>query len=921
LHRTDLVVAVAVTGPMSVNHLKSYAEDLQDRLLALSGVAQVDIRGFSGRELQIDISRAVLKQHGLSVRDIARLVAQQNIDRPAGTIEASSQDVLLRFTDERRSPAALAELVVLAGEGGGELRLGDLATITSGFERSEDKILFNSERAALLEVRKARGDDALDVLARVQNFLAGERDARPQLQFAITQDTTTIVRDRLQMLVENGAIGLVLVLLVMAVFFRPRLAFWAAMGLPISFLGAFVAMTLLGLSINMMTLVALLMAIGIVMDDAIVIADSVAAQARQGKTAVEAVVAGTRLVLPGVVSSFVTTVSVFVPLSFLAGELGAVLEVLPIVLIAALTVSLVEAFLILPHHLKGPVERLRRTQDSRLRRAFDRRFDWVRDHVVGTGADWAIRQRYWVAGAIIVILLGSVGYVAGGHIGREAIPDIDGDVLEARILMPQGTPLARTEQVVERVTAAVRQVDAALAPREPDGVALVKSVQVRFAENASAAETGPHVATVVVDLLSADTRISTLDDITERWRGAIGAIPGLASLVIQEPGLGPQGIPIEIRISGEDLERMQTAAQELAAWVGAYAGVYNVLHDLRPGKPEQRIVLAEGARAMGLTADEVADQLSAAFLGIVASQVQSGGESYDIVARQSAHDRDSLDDLDDFTIALPDGQQVPLRAVAVIEPARGFAKIVRINGRRTVSVQANVDGRKANAQAIVDDMQAGYVADMAQRYPDLRFEMHGQTAKSGETAASIQRGFLIGLIGIFVVLAFQFRSYVEPLIVMAAIPLAFLGALWGHVAMGYDISMPSLVGAASLAGIVVNNSILLVHFIKTHAAAGLDVIAAAGQASRDRFRAILVSSSTTIAGMMPLLAEQSTQAQVLKPLVISVGFGLLAATVLVLIVIPSLYAILADFGLTRMETAPEPADEDLAPATGTAVRA
>jgi multidrug efflux pump subunit AcrB len=258
---------------------------------------------------------------------------------------------------------------------------------------------------------------------------------------------------------------------------------------------------------------------------------------------------------------------------------------------------------------------------------------------------------------------------------------------------------------------------------------------------------------------------------------------------------------------------------------------------------------------------------------------------------------------------------VPLRAVAVIEPARGFARIVRINGRRTVSIQANVDGRKANAQAIVDDLQAGFVADMAQRYPDLGFEMHGQTAKSGETAASIQRGFLIGLIGIFVVLAFQFRSYVEPLIVMTAIPLAFLGALWGHVAMGYDISMPSLVGAASLAGIVVNNSILLVHFIKTHAAAGLDVIAAAGQASRDRFRAILVSSSTTIAGMMPLLAEQSTQAQVLKPLVISVGFGLSAATVLVLIVIPSLYAILADFGLTTLETAPEPADEDLAPAT------
>jgi multidrug efflux pump subunit AcrB len=903
LHRTDLVAAVSVTGPMSPGDLKAYATGLQDRLLRLAGVAQVDVKGFSDRELQIEIPRHVLKQHGLSVSDIARLVAQQSLDLPVGTIETDRQDILLRFTDERRSPAALADLVVLAGERGGELRLGQIATIASGFETAEDRILFNGERAAVLEVRKLRGDDALDVMAELETFLAREGAARPQLRLQITQDMTNIVRDRLEMLVKNGAIGLLLVLLVMAVFFRPRLAFWAALGLPVAFLGAFAAMALLGLSINMMTLVALLMAIGIVMDDAIVITDSIAAHAGKSESALAAVVAGARQVLPGVLSSFLTTFAVFVPLSFLAGELGAVLEVLPIVLIAALAVSLVEAFFILPHHLKRPVERMREGEETRLRRGFERGFAWVREHVVGAAADWAVRWRYLVASLLLLVLFGSVGYVAGGHIGREAIPEIDGDVLEARILMPQGTPLRRTEAVVEQVTAAIRDVDAELSPRQPGGTSLVKSVQARFSENASAAETGAHVATIAVDLLSAETRATTLDEVTERWRAAIGELPGVVALIIQEPGLGPQGIPIEIRLKGEDLPRLQAAAQEVADWVAAYSGVYNVMHDLRPGKPELRMKLAPGAHALGLTAENVADQLRSGFLGAVASQVQVGPEAYDILARQPLGDRDSLDAIEEFTISLPDGEQVPLRIVAEIEPGRGYAKITRIDGERAANVQANVDGRRANAQAIVDHMQAGFLPGLLERYPDLRLEIAGQAARSQETAASIQRAFLIGLIGIFVVLSFQFRSFVEPLIVMAAIPLAFLGALWGHVALGYNISMPSLVGAASLAGIVVNNSILLVHFIKAHAAAGLDIVAAAGQASRDRFRAILISSSTTIAGLLPLLAERSTQAELLKPLVISVAFGLLASTVLVLIALPSLYAILADLRLAKVAQA------------------
>lgn len=904
-HRTDLVAAVAVTGPMPPGHLKDYAETLQDRLLRLPGVARVDLRGFSQRQLQVRIPRAVLRQHGLSAGELARRIAEQNVDLPGGTLETRERDVLLRFTDERRSAAALAELVVLAGEGGGELRLGDIARIRDGFEHAEERIHFNGGRAAVLEVSKARAEDALDVLARLRELIAAERARVPEgLTLTLTQDNTTIVRDRLRMLLENGVLGLLLVLAVMSAFFRPRFALWAAMGLPVALLGATLAMSLLGLSLNMITLVALLMAVGIVMDDSIVITDSIVAQiARQG-SALDAAVAGTRQVLPGVLSSFLTTLAVFTPLAFLAGEVGAVLEVLPVVLIAALAASLVEAFLILPHHLRHAVERLHAAGAGRWRAAFERGFDWTRERIVGAAADRAIRWRYAVAGLLALALLGSAGYVAGGHIGREAIPEIDGDLLEARLLLPKGTPLARTEAVVERTLAALRDLDRSLTPEQPGGRPLVESVQVRYSHNPSADETGPHVATVMVDLLAAETRSTRLDPFIAGWRERIGAVPGLVDLVIREPGIGPQGIPIEVRLQGEDLDTLKAAALELRAWLAGYAATYNVFDDLRPGAPEVRLRLADGARSLGLTAEAVAAELRAAFLGQVASEVRVGDRSYEIEVRQRTADRRSLDDLAEFTVNLPDGTAVPLSAVAEIEHGRGWAKIPRIGGVRTVTVQSDVDGRIGNAEAIVDHTRAHFLPQLAERFPEVGVAFEGETARTQETAASIQRAFAAGLLGIFVVLAYQFRSYVEPLIVMAVIPLALLGALWGHVAMGYNISMPSLVGAASLAGIIVNNAILLVHFIKGHVAAGMDVLAAAGQASRDRFRAILVSSSTTVAGLLPLLAETSPQAQVLKPLVISVGFGLLAGTVLVLLAIPALYGILADLGRARLAAAP-----------------
>ncbi|MBD3657116.1 efflux RND transporter permease subunit [Marinobacter sp.] len=898
-HRTDLVAAVAVSGPMSFNDLESYASRLEDRLFRLPGVADVVTRGLSQRQWQVEISRQALRQYGLSMTDIAATIRQQNLDMPLGTLETRGQDIQLRFVDQRRSPRELMTLAVISSATGAVLQLGDIATVRETHERAEDKILFNDQRAIILEVHKNRHEDALRVMAALEEVVDAERTQQHgTVSLDITQDMTSIVRDRLQMLVSNGIVGLLLVGLVMSLFFRPRLALWALFGLPAAFAGAFVVMALTGLSLNMITLVALLMAIGIVMDDSVVITDNIADTAAAGSSPLQAAVSGTTEVLPGVLSSFLTTVSVFIPLAFLAGELGSVLEVLPVVLIAALAASLVEAFWILPHHLKAGLSGNAAPPEHSWRARFNRRFEQFREQV-GRSADGAIRYRYPVLAALLLLLFGSIGFMAGGHVKMEAMPEIDGDVLEARLLMPQGTPLARTEQVAGQVAAAMGRLNEQLSPQQPGQQPLVENLQIRFNHNPSANETGGHVATVMVDLLTAENRATTLAELTRLWYQAAGDIPGILSLNIQEPGFGPAGIPIELRLHGNDLTQLKQAAQLLTAELAAYHGTFNVLDDLRPGKPQRILTLREGALEAGLSAADVANQLRTGLLGEIVDTIQIDDQHIELLVRQSAEERGTRDFLRDTSITSRTGTAIPLTEVVEVTERRNWAQITRIDGRRTVTVTADIDSRTSNAAAIVADLRKQVFPQLADRFEGLEIVIEGQVARSEETGKSIARGLLIGLLGIFLILSFQFRSYVEPLIVMLSIPLALLGSVWGHVLMGYNLSMPSLIGAASLAGIVVNNAILLVQFIKAYRRQGLSVREAAGQASRDRFRAIFITSGTTIAGLLPLLAETSTQAMAVIPLVISVVFGLLASTVLVLLALPALYVMLDDLGMTR----------------------
>lgn len=902
INRTDSVVSIAVTGPMTPVHLKFYCEDLKDRLKRIDRISQVDILGFSGHEFLIEIPFYEMMRLGLSVSDIEAAVSAQNIDLPAGSLETRDTDILIRFAEERKSVDDLGRLVVVSGKTGVEIRLADIARISDRFQEKENKILFNGKRAGILQINKTKTEDALDIMDAVSLFLEKERvQAPPGMAFELTQNVSKIVRDRLQMLMKNALQGLVLVFVAMILFFPFRFSFWVVMGLPVSFALTFFFMKQMNLSLNMLSMVGLLIGVGILMDDAIVIAENVAANLEKGKNAFQATLDGITQVAPGVFSSFLTTCFVFGALALsMRGDIGKVLYVIPVILILTLSVSLVEAFFILPNHLAHSLKGKSNIQKAgRLRHAIDRSLYRIRESLLGRIVDRAVDYRYLFTGFVVFIFIASMAMLAGGVLKVRAFPEIDGDVIQARLLFPQGTPLSKTESYVHRVADAAAQINRELSLDQIDGRDLIEHTSVIFTTNADAGETGPHVATVSLDLLNAEVRTATIDQIIGRWRELTEQIPDTIALAFKEPAIGPGGLPIEIRLQGDDFDQLKQASSKLIDWLYKYEGVFDLYDDLRPGKPEFRVSLQQGAKARGFTAQMVSSQLRASFFGTTASEMIVQDESYEVNLRIQGRDRAGVADLENFFVISPEGHRVPLTSVATVSRDRGYAGIRRVDGIRTVTVTGDLDSSVANAADIIAHTKKHFLPRLALQFPGVTPDLQGQEKEMKTSMGGMIKALSIGIFGVFCLLSFQFKSFLEPAVVMVTIPFAFIGVVWGHLIMGLDLAMPSIMGFISLAGIVVNDSILLVTFVKQHTAAGQSVVEAGKQASRERFRAVMLTSLTTIAGLLPLLAERSLQAQILIPLACSIVFGLTVSTLLILVVVPSLYAILADFNLVR----------------------
>ena len=669
LNLTEKVISLVITGPMQVLDLHSYADQIKDQLTNLPTISQVELQGFSDHQIRIEPRSEILRQHGLSVASLAHVISSQSIDLPSGILQTQERNILVRFSDERRRPIDFENLVIASGQRGGEVRLGEVARITEIFEDEEEKILFNGQRAAVLSISKTKQEDILTVVDSIQTFLEEERLKAPSgVALTLIEDQAQSVRDRLTLLFNNGFQGLVLVFTVLCLFFSIRFSFWVAMGLPVSFLGALWVMSLIGMSINMLTMVALLIAIGILMDDAIVIAESIAVEKSKGLSTVEAAVQGTNKILLGVFSSFLTSICVFVPMAMIEGTIGNVLKVIPVVLISVLTVSLIEAFLILPNHISHSLANSDsdRSPLTRLRAWIERGFLRFQNDLLKRMLDSIITWRYLAVGCVIMLFLISLSLFTGGHLKSRAFPSLDGDVVQARLLLASGTPLEQTEAVVQRMIEAVAIVNQRFASLHDQGQNLVKHVMVQFNRNSDAYESGPHLATVTVELLSSEQRRISIGEFTDHWRQTVGEVVDAISLTYKDVASGPAGADLEVHLQGTDLAQLEEVAAQLRSFLGQFQGVLDLEDDLHLGKPELRLTLLEGAYDMGFTAMSVAEQLRSAFYGQTIDEVQIGSQNVEIDIRLASVDRNSLADLDYFTLThMVEGHaiEVPLSEV------------------------------------------------------------------------------------------------------------------------------------------------------------------------------------------------------------------------------------------------------------------
>ena len=898
LGRINPVANIAITSDnLTTPELKALAEHYRDRLISMPEIPIVSMDGFSDHQLQVLIRPDIQQKYGLGVEDVAKLIAAQALDLPAGTLESTQTYYQIHFDNTRRTAEELAKLVILSTPERGEISLGDIARIEDKFEKAEDRIELNGKPAALLKISKNTIDDTLKVADALTEFVHRENRILPEgTRLTLVNDTSTSVRDRLNLLITNGWQGLILATAMLLLFFSWRYTFWIALGLPVSFLGGLALMVVFGVSINMISMVALLMAIGILMDDAIVLSENIDQEYRKGKAPLDAAIDGTRKVFRGVFSSYLTSAFLFGSLLLMKGDLGQVLGVLPVVLLSVLTISLIEAFLVLPHHLKHTLTHQREKAPAKWREQFEARFQRL-THKVGNAAHFAIKYRYLTVSIALAMLIFSIGLMATGTIKFKAFPDLEGNTLEARVLLAQGTPLLETERVVDKLLDALQQTNTTLS--ETESQPLVKNIQLSYGQHADVPENGTHLATLSIDLLNTESRKTKISSLIQLWQKNTGSLPDVLSIQYKEPRSGPAGRAIHIRLSGQDLERLSSASWEVQNWLRGYRGVYNLLDDLRPGKPQYSIKLKPGALAAGVDSRSVASQLRSAYLEVEISEIYRGREAYEIVAKLDSQQPHELRDFDNFKVFAKNSREIPLSSIAEIREEREFSRIGRINHQRTVNIYGDVDSELANTGEVITGLQKHFLATVQERYPDITFTFKGEVENGTETQQSILRGFGLGAFGVFLLLSLQFGNYREPLIVMTNIPLALIGAIWGHLLMGLDFTLPSMIGFVSLAGVVVNDSILLVEFVKIRAEEGLVFHEAAQQAVLDRFRAIFLTSVTTVAGMAPLLFETSSQALILVPLVTSIVFGMLTSTLLIMLVLPAMYAIMEDLGFIK----------------------
>ncbi len=969
------VLSLTVTGPDDERTLKEVAQQIRDDIVQLPGITQVDVVNVRPYEISIEVSEVSLRQFELTFNEVANAVRNGSLDLPGGSIKTAASEILLRTKGQAYDGYDFENLVLRTRADGTRLYLRDVATVVDAFEDTDQILRFNGKPAALIEVKRVGQEDVQQISDAVRNYVKNIGSILPQsIEATIWNDESTQLDDRINTLLESGRQGFLMVLILLALFLRPRLAFWVSIGVPVAFLGAIFLTSALGLSINVISLFGFILVLGILVDDAIVVGESVHTTHQEGFTTLKGAIEGTQRVTTPVIFGVMTTMAAFSPLLLGVGFMGQVMAVIATTVMCCLIFSLVESQMILPSHLGhtevkseagevgmmlvpimavillgfawdfrsyvalaigsasiffglhlagffAPIARRIMSIQSR----FADNLETFINIQFRQLAEGAIRARYLTLAIAIAAFLSGMAILASGRLPFSFFPPLASDQVVAKLTMPLGTPARVTNEAITQLEKSAAQVKERLNkefPGQLPATHILAAVGSQLKANngppqpgaASGGTANGHLGEVILQLTPSETRDITTRQVADIWRDVNGPIADAVELKFNS-SLFTAGNDIDIQLEGEDVEELRVVAAKLRAKLDEYPGVVDITDSFRSGKQELKLAITPSGEALGITLGNLAQQVRRAFYGEEAQRIQRGRDDVRVMVRYTEAERSSIASLSTMRVRTPDGSEVPFATVGRANLGQGFSTIKRADGRRVVNVVADVDRSQITANEVIADLRKGSIQQIFAAFPRVSYRLEGAQADQQESVASLIPYLFIALFVIFALLAIPLKSYLQPLTIMSVIPFALCGAIYGHLIMkslGYisGMAMMSILGFTAAAGVVVNSSLVLVHGINQRRDQGLTLISSLVEASVSRCRPILLTSLTTFVGLSPLMFDNSVQAQFMVPMAVSLAFGVMFATVVTLLVVPSGYLVLEDLvNLSKNETAPSMAEQ------------
>jgi multidrug efflux pump subunit AcrB len=900
------VLQIAVFGDTDEKSLKRLAYEIEDELTLSEHISQVSVSGVRNDEISIEVSEDKLREYGLTLSEVTMAIRKGSLDLPGGDIQTQKGEILLRTKTLGYTREAYENVILRGSYSGDIIRIKDIGRVVDGFEEADLVSSFDGKRAAMVSVYRVGEQDAPKVAAEVYEYLEQKRKTLPEnIALEVWRDTSILLNQRISLLTNNALLGLFLVLLSLSLLLEIRLAFWVAVGIVISFFGSFVIMQMMDVSINMISLFAFILVLGIVVDDAIVVGENIFSSQQKGLEPQKAASVGASRVARPVFFAVATSIAAFLPMVFVEGNMGKFMAVIPIVVISALTFSLFESIYILPAHLANVnIEKkfgfLNKVDAARKKVA-----DALDRFIHNTYSDLlklALKNRYVTIAIAIAVLLVSIGLLSSGILGFTFMPKVEADNIIVQLSLPQGSSSEQTLKIVKRIEQAALKVEKIVNENydiEAESVFehVYSSVGDQPSKGGMQARNSviikPELGEVNVQLVSSEYRDISATHILNMWREAVGDLPNLESISFSS-NLMSLGGDVDVQLTANRFEKLDAAVEAVKAALANYSGVYEIRDDFETGKRELRINLTPQAASMGITVQDLANQVRQAFYGSEAFRIQRGKDEVKVMVRFPLAERNSLNDISRMRIRTASGKEVAFNEAATVEYGYGYSQIKRVDGRRVIAVKASVDETLANINQINDEIKRNIIPAIAKNYPTLSFSYEGVQKEQQKSMASLAIGYIIILFVMYGLLAIPFKSYIQPLVIMSAIPFGIIGSLWGHILLGFDLSFISIMGVVALSGVVINDSLILIDFVNELRDKGYSMFDAVIAAGQQRFRPIILTSITTFLGLMPMILETSLQARFLIPMAISLGFGVLSGTGIILLMVPASVLIIED---------------------------